>query len=297
MRTITNFYLANIAVADVIFLTTASGVYFACLAKSSLIEDAPFESSIGCTLNFLPCLTCYFGSMILVTLVTLERFYAICFPLHHRSISGKGRTVKLVIISWLISLVLGSASVTGYGHHATYCFIWPETEEFIDIPMIKNTCTGFSNFFWVFSTGAETLPFLLTLFANIVMYAFIIKTLGKRSIIKSEATAQEMQMKRIRYQVAFMLIINGSLFFLCQAPYRIVAIENFTLEITGVKFLSKRLHDSLLAFGRTLFFVNSAINPLVYNAVSSFYRQAFKEAFYCKGKTEAKLVTNTVSSM
>ncbi|XP_072035423.1 neuromedin-U receptor 1-like [Amphiura filiformis] len=295
MRTITNFYLGNIAIADMIFLTTASGFYLSSFAKSSLIEDTIFESSIGCTLNFLPCMTGYFGSMILVTLVTLERFYAICFPLQHRSINGKGRTVKLVIISWLISLAFGAATVTGYGHHITYCFVWPETEEFHSIPTIKNACTGFNNFFWLLSTATETLPFLLTLCANTIMYVFIIKALGRRSVTKAEAT-QETQMKRVRNQVAFMLIINGSLFFLCQAPYRIVAIENFVVEITGDKFLSKSLHDTLLALGRTLFFINSAINTYVYNAVSPFYREAFKEAFCCVfvGK-EAKAVSRTTT--
>ena len=97
LHTTTYRYLVNLAISDLLFLM----VFYI----PQIIEDheSPLERNqilqtfiyvfLGCS-----CLT--------VTLVSLERFLAICHPIKHHLIKGTRRTNKFICIVWCISLCL-----------------------------------------------------------------------------------------------------------------------------------------------------------------------------------------------
>ena len=123
MRTITNFYLANLAVADSIFLAYNSILELISLYATPYSSDRAFTGQYGCIYHSIIYYTTFYVALFLVTLVSMDRFLAICHPLSHRKIAGKNRAVKLVISAWLLAL---SISIGYYipitGRNNLMCF-------------------------------------------------------------------------------------------------------------------------------------------------------------------------------
>ncbi len=108
MRTMTNFYLGNLAFSDVGFLIMMLIRFTWTYYKLAPIEQGiAWPSLFGCTVPRVVTYCLHYSSVFLVTLVTLERYFAICYPLKHRAVlNGSKRAVKLVAVSWALSLCL-----------------------------------------------------------------------------------------------------------------------------------------------------------------------------------------------
>ncbi|XP_030852858.1 thyrotropin-releasing hormone receptor-like [Strongylocentrotus purpuratus] len=78
----------------------------------------------------------------------------------------------------------------------------------------------------------------------------------------------------MRDRVSRMLIANGTMFFLCLAPFELTSlwamVTNDTFLETGRPWTQ---------FCRVMMYLNSAVNPIIYNITNPRYRQAFMRAF------------------
>lgn len=71
-----------------------------------------------------------------------------------------------------------------------------------------------------------------------------------------------------------MLIVVVFVFATLWMPYRVMVVYN--------SFASKQYMDLwFLLFCRTMVYINSAINPILYNAMSVKFRRAFKNHLCC----------------
>ena len=86
--------------------------------------------------------------------------------------------------------------------------------------------------------------------------------------------------RKVRDQVARLLILNGIVFFNYQIPLRIASIHNISKETFNSPFFTSMQYGIIIVIGRTLLFLNSAVNPLICIASSSFYRKAVFEAVF-----------------
>ena len=112
MRTVTNFYLANLALADGIILVSATGYYLWEYLSSSVYKGIVDGSTVVCkyllnTLLFVSHFA-YFTAVFLVTAVSAERYLALCHPLQHRWLSTKSRAIKVVTMIWFFSIGISS---------------------------------------------------------------------------------------------------------------------------------------------------------------------------------------------
>ena len=105
MRTITNFYLANLAVADFLYLLMQGLTTGLNVLTYGIVQGQFYKSALGCVIGGTFLYMPYFTSIGLITLVTFERFIGICFPLKSRIMSSKSRTVKLVILIWILGFL------------------------------------------------------------------------------------------------------------------------------------------------------------------------------------------------
>ena len=75
-------------------------------------------------------------------------------------------------------------------------------------------------------------------------------------------------------QVVRMLAIIVCVFMITWMPYRIMVVYN--------SFAKEKYMDLwFLLFSRTMIYINSAINPVLYNAMSVKFRRAFKKILTC----------------
>ena len=240
MHNKTNVYLVNLAVADVIFLVLGS--------YGHLTDIFSYL-----TLNLLSCLFIilvtmpYFSSLALVSLVTLDRYYAICHPLKHRAMAGKTRCTKLVAAAWCFSIIYS-------------CVLNVESVmEGHDCQVLKGSRKPCSVTFF------KPLPLILLLFCNCFMYVRMIKTLRKNSHFRNICHMQTVPIgmksrRQSSIRLTRMLAVNTLLFFACNTPRTVLVMVNFFQTTLGKKpFEHQR---GVTTISTALLLLNSCINPI-----------------------------------
>ena len=286
MRTITNFYLANLSVADMMFVMVTGAEHIWGYASSPIPGDDMHLGKAGCILATFIIYACYFGSVLLVTLVSLHRFFAICIPTRQDLIGSRQRTIKLVTGTWAISFSIAIMLIPSVSRYMTHCLIWPEGEEYQSLPTVMAACQPVAPWVADVATLAQTVPFFFAVIGNSFMYGRIIKSLTTRVEKRKEQTksknAAPTTVERARDKVARMLIANGVIFFVCLGPFQAMGFADvITRKFNTHRILTESQYHAFLWVSKILGYSNSAMNPIIYNATNPRYRQAFCEAFPC----------------
>ncbi|XP_074046296.1 olfactory receptor 14A16-like [Macrotis lagotis] len=96
------FFLKNLSFLDLCFISTT-------LPKSitNSLSHSRSISFIGCVLQFFLVIFFAASELLLLTMMSYDRYVAICHPLHYEVIMTRGTCVKLATISWLSGGLLG----------------------------------------------------------------------------------------------------------------------------------------------------------------------------------------------
>ncbi|XP_071489073.1 thyrotropin-releasing hormone receptor-like [Diadema antillarum] len=284
IRTITNFYLVNLAVADLIYLTVGVGEKLWRFHSSPLGNDHTPKGSVGCsTISFVVDFA-YNASVLLITAVTIERYYAICKPFWHRRIATWGRTRRIVFATWLLSCVFAALLIPGHFDMIFYCLVYPDEPAYEDFPSLYGLCQAVSRTWVDIANALQLIPFFLALIVNSILYALIIRSLTAR--IKTEAAlhTDRYRYTKERNAVTRMLVITGVLFFLLYSPYHVVTLALVVAGMIGddTYFAFSDKVNPYFPIFQTLMYINSANNPYIYGATNARYRRALKKTFYRK---------------
>jgi len=92
---------------------------------------------------------------------------------------------------------------------------------------------------------------------------------------KGNSHQQSNGMRKHRKQVIFMLVAVVSSFFVCLLPFRAFTLWVITASAEDVERLGIAGYYNLLYFSRFMLYLNSAMNPILYNLMSSKFRSGF----------------------
>ncbi|XP_022082504.1 thyrotropin-releasing hormone receptor-like [Acanthaster planci] len=283
MRTIVNLYLVNLAVADILYLSVSSLDKLGRFMVSRVLNDQSTLGQAGCVLVYLTTDTASLASLSIVTLITVERYQAICRPVHHRLLRSWRRAAAHLASGWCLSLLYATFLIPSTYTFTTYCVIWPDDSRYSTYPSRVGYCNAHNETAQNALNGAQTLPFFIAFVINTVLYVKILKQLKRTSPCSDEPSlsqAVSLHRSRVRHQVSRMLLLNGVVSFLCLSPWE---FTSFSVMLTGFikpesQLLSEEQLFILAQVVRSLLYLNSCINPLVYNATNSRYRKAFRVA-------------------
>ncbi|XP_038053972.1 neuromedin-U receptor 1-like [Patiria miniata] len=283
MRTIVNLYLVNLAVADLLYLSVSSLDKLGRYMASRVLDDQFTLGKAGCILVYFTSDTASLASLTVVTLISIERYQAICRPVRHRLARSWRRAAVHLATGWCVSLLYAGCLVPGTSVFDTSCVIWPDAPRYSTYPRTVGFCAGLNEAAVNAVNGAQTLPFFITLVINAVLFAKINKQLNRTKPGNEEPTFSRAVSRRqahVRHQVSRMLLLNGVVSFLCLAPWE---ITSFSTMLSGLirpesPILNREQHLILAQVMRSFVYLNSCINPLVYNAANSRYRKAFRLA-------------------
>ncbi|XP_030265494.1 thyrotropin-releasing hormone receptor b [Sparus aurata] len=293
MRTPTNCYLVSLAVADLMVLTAAG---------LPSITDSLFGSWVfghyGCL-----CIT-YFqylginASSCSITAFTIERYIAICHPIKAQFLCTLSRAKKIILFVWAFT--------------SLYCVMWfylSDIQELVYDNITIITC-GYrvSRKFYLpiyfFDFGVF---FVLPLLLSAVLYGLIARILflnplpsdpkDKKNGQNNHNVNKKTSCKNSRHssstassrrQVTKMLAVVVLLFATLWMPYRTLVVVNSCLD-------QAYLDNWFLLFCRVCIYLNSAINPVIYNAMSQKFRAAFRKICRCGRKGSDKPATYSVA--
>lgn len=152
-------------------------------------------------------------------------------------------------------------------------------EEYYDGSWVPVCLTQASNV-WNITFFVMTISafFLLPLFILIVLYTIIAKNLIAKDgrMVKIRPSKPELSFKA-RKQVVLMLGAVVLSFFLCLIPFRIFTLWIIIVPDEMVKKFGLENYYNCLYFSRIMLYLNSAINPILYNLMSSKFRKGFRK--------------------
>lgn len=251
LRTITNYFVVSLAVADILVGIVSIPIWISML----------LYSVGGQTLtNVFYVLDIFAGTCSILHLVTisLERFFAVVYPIRRRNTSPKVYYIFLAAV-WVIP---AAASVSAL--------------ELKEINQKANMAFLFIGFF--------VIPLLVILFT----YAGIWRTARNRI---QPARDNSRSMKRdMRIAVTIALVIG--FFVIAWLPFFTVQLLLVFCERCKPRIYS----TDLLLFVKYMHYSNSAVNPIVYAVKIPEFRRAFKQILCCcKNRSNSRSVAEIVS--
>ncbi|XP_076059996.1 thyrotropin-releasing hormone receptor-like isoform X2 [Oratosquilla oratoria] len=278
MTTPTNCYLVSLAIADCAVLIAAVPQE---IVSYYLIGNHWIWGQAGCSLMiFLQHLGINASSLSL-TAFTVERYIAICHPMKAQTVCTVKRAKKITLLVWAFAV--------------TYCSPWLFLTQVVklnyNVDYPTQECTfKLSRRHYLFYYFLDIIVFyVVPLLLSCVLYSLIARILFTSQVPKNPAHAinghhDHNRTNSARVQVVKMLAVVVAIFATLWLPYRILLVYNsFAAHFGQLPY--KDLW--YLLFAKTCIFINSAINPILYNAMSVKFRRSFKRMLSCgKAKEE-----------
>ena len=304
MRTITNAYLTNLAVCDVLFIFFSMNDVLLSYLISPTVRTKLYFSNFGCGAAHTLLFAVHFAADCIIVFMSFERYLAICKPLKHKMMAGAGRTMKLIIISWVFGVLYSVLIVSRFTSHTKICVIWPYDDQYNKLPRYIESCESSHPVFYLFNPLAMSVPYFTAFLINCILYCLIIRTMHARARqIVDIGVASEEGVPRVaavavggpanphivRNKVAILLIATGTTYFLCFLPYIILRLNWVFYVLSGYKIgftLTNKQFWTAFWAATALGTLNSVVNPVIYSLTNTRYRNAFKQVFSCNIRSE-----------
>ncbi|XP_077985239.1 allatostatin-A receptor-like [Glandiceps talaboti] len=275
MQSVTNMLLVNLAMADILFLlaTVLPKLCSYIAAPVPFVNDYVYVGDIGCrALSYLSDVTLAVSCMTILILA-IEKYLAIRWYVKFRVYRTTNNTLIVCLVVWVFCLMYMIPD-TFYLFVTVYHFCWPKSYPNHDkMPSFIYVCdacyTEGCVFFTAYYQFGQVL-FLIMIPALLCIYVLILFQLNKTERSSKNITAKASY--KAKKQLIRMLVVTTAVFIICIGPYRIFAFLIF--YDVPVNF---SVRNKLLNTFRTLTYINSAANPIIYNTLCDRYRQAFKE--------------------
>lgn len=268
MRTVTNYFIVNLAVADFM-------VILICLPPTVLwdVTETWFLGDVLCKLLLYFQSVSVTVSVLTLTFISVDRWYAICFPLEFKSTTGRAKASIFII--WIVSLAF---NVPEFIVLTTVNAV-PLRFDLQYLVQCTATWSPSSELAWhiVKVLFIYTIP--LTLMS--VAYYQIVRVLWKTDNVPGQAesvklaSAEQTQL-RSRRKAAKMLVAVVIMFAVCYFPVHLLSVLRYTLDMEQTDAIT-----ILALISHVMCYANSAINPLIYNFMSGKFRREFKRSFCC----------------
>ncbi|XP_062560311.1 pyrokinin-1 receptor [Armigeres subalbatus] len=271
MHTATNYYLFSLAVSDLILLLLGLPYEI-----SLYWHQYPYNLGlVFCKMRALISEASTYVSVLTIVAFSMERFLAICHPLHLYTMSGLQRPVRIIAGLWIVSLF----SAVPFAVFTDIDYIpYPPTQEKIEDSAF---CAMLSNPegipLWELST---CLFFAGPMVVMIVLYGRMGMQIRSRTQrteelgVRNGSVNGPSRISQSRKAIIRMLAAVVITFFVCWAPFHAQRLL-FLYARDWQHF--NTVNTWLFSVAGWLYYVSCTVNPILYNVMSHRYRVAFRE--------------------
>ena len=235
-----DLFILNLAVADLVFLTTFQPWLTHVLNQKAVItfEAAYYVyESLGCFVNL--------SSQHAIMLIAIDRLIAVVLHLRYETLVTRKVIYILIIISWTIALIIGALDFFAYVFKFYLKFL------------------GFWTFFQ-----------LVLILGIILIYTFIFTTTLKKS--RKSLTQRRMfhlQNERIRYRTVFKITLN-TMILVCLFYATFLPIIIYIWHWSLVLELDSKYQIVTRSWIYSFSSLNSCINPFIYALRTKRFKKA-----------------------
>ncbi|KOB64880.1 Ecdysis triggering hormone receptor subtype-A, partial [Operophtera brumata] len=207
-----------------------------------------------------------------------ERYYAICEPLRAGYVCTKTRATLICALVWFFAALFTSPILAIAEHHTV---TRQDGSNYAQ-------CLTQAITFWpiAFFVMIIILLYILPLIILIILYSIIAKNLITAASKVVMNKTFDPYNARARKQVILMLGTVVLCFFLCLMPYRALTLWVIMTPAELYDEVTPEKWYNILYFSRVMLYINSAINPILYNLMSSKFRIGFCKICICYSKSE-----------
>ncbi|XP_057374113.1 neuropeptides capa receptor-like [Daphnia carinata] len=279
MHTATNCYLFSLAVSDLTVLLFG-------LPNDLSVYWQQYPWALGeivCKLRALIAEMTNYASVLTIVAFSLERYLAICHPLHAYTMAGLGRAARIVALIWLVALIsaLPFAIYTGI----SYVPYPPEAGANLSGQSIpesafcalqdENPPTQ-----WPLVEVATFIFFIVPMGILCLLYLRIGIRIRRTSLGRGRNVqgvvhhSNESRQSSSRRTILRMLVAVVIGFFICWAPFH---AQRLLYVYAKDSPNYREINEKMFFITGCFYFFSSTINPILYNVMSVRYREAFRE--------------------
>ncbi|XP_033096340.1 5-hydroxytryptamine receptor 1-like [Anneissia japonica] len=283
MHTPVNVYFANLAIADTMFLIVSPALIWNSYLKSPVndLYDIGEMPNWVCPLYDFVSTT---GETIALTTIfwlSIERYMAVCRPLKFQKSGFRNfsRSIKICGIIWLLCLSWNAPYLVAT-HTITEEVHWPLIAVNI-LPNFRTYCRRDGSYLAILWYIKRALT-LLIIVIIVALYTAMLISLRKSRIAAASSTRPPRYKSEMK--VFLTAFVTVTVYVVCIAPYYIYrALGQF-------KYITK--DNSPLYIFYLMAYINSSVNPVIYNAMNYNFRRAFCDVYCSKCNRKKNKPTN-----
>ncbi|XP_030580239.1 trace amine-associated receptor 13c-like [Archocentrus centrarchus] len=250
LHTPTNLLLLSLAVADFF-------VGLLMFFQIVLINGCWFLGDLMCVLYQYLAYIITSASVGTMVIISVDRYVAICYPLHYSTKVTQQRVKIVVCLCWICSFLFQSLNQI----------------DNLNQPGRFNSCTGECVIVINYIAGVADLilTFIVSITVIVILYLRVfVVVVSQARAMRSQLSAVTLQgsvtAKKSELKAARTLGVVIVVFLICMCPF-------FCVNLTGQDSL---LNASSAAFVIGLFYFNSCLNPIIYAYFYPWFRKSVK---------------------
>lgn len=277
MQTATNYYLFSLAISDLTLLVLGLPNEL-----SVFWQQYPWALGVAlCKIRAYVSEMSSYVSVLTIVAFSMERYLAICHPLRVYAMSGLKRPIRFILAAWSIAIV--SAIPFAIYTKVNLVEYPPGSGNYSADSAICAMLLPYMPKFPLYELSTVVF-FLIPMLVILVVYARMGLQVAKSSkkaissVINSTVHGESRKIQS-RKSVIRMLSAVVIMFFICWAPFhaqRLLYV--YALETDYYPDLNEWLY----ILSGCLYYFSTTVNPILYNLMSSRYRQEFKKTICCK---------------
>ncbi|XP_066590390.1 growth hormone secretagogue receptor type 1 isoform X4 [Prorops nasuta] len=311
MRNSTNIFLVNLSVADLCVLLICTPTVL--VEVNSGPQVWRFGEHMCKAVPFVEYTVAH-ASVLTILAISFERYYAICKPFRAGYVCTKARATLLCFLSWIAAAlctspmiwvsqyreirVNGTFGPVGKASEMLLAQPWnqpggpqeqrEQSSGTIPVCVMQADTTATMIYFLLHFSFFYVAPLLML----VVLYSFIV-----RHLTMDTTNNRDNHYNRARKQVVLMLLAVVFSFFLCLSPFKLLSFFIIVAPAEQVDSINHDTFYNILYFSRVMFYLNSAVNPILYNLMSSKFRSGFlKLCPFPRPNVERSTLASTLST-
>ncbi|XP_042235943.1 orexin receptor type 2-like [Homarus americanus] len=287
MRSSTNQYLVNLAVADLLVTLLCTWVHLV----RNLSHPHHVLPAIFCKLDGFAQATSLLASVLTLTVISVGRFVAVIFPLHART--SPDRAHRVIAVVWVTSALLSCPtlfyrelySIKWANFTSWHCDeVWPNEVKYD--PVVRRCVTTYDPkklFYIILNTAFYFLPVgIMVISYSLVVWRLWMTQLPGEHCVPARNTATRAKKKVVK-MVSVVLLV----FVLCWTPLQTIILYSNFVHVD---------HNSLPEWFGVMefsaYFIalsNSALNPIIYCGFNDNFRKGLMSLLTCRHSSTGRI--------
>uniref|UniRef100_UPI0037E75C44 neuromedin-U receptor 1-like n=1 Tax=Semicossyphus pulcher TaxID=241346 RepID=UPI0037E75C44 len=281
MQTPTNFYLLSLAVSDLLVLLLGMP-----LELYEMLQNYPFLlGEGGCFFKTFLFETVCFASILNVTALSVERYVAVVHPLKVKHMTTRAHVKRVIFMLWVLSMVCAVPNTSLQGIEELQPLFgrtFPQSAvcKVVKPPWMYNLIILISTLVF----------FLLPMLIISILYLLIGLQLHRDKVMtvvdsrcsfgpESLSKSHKQRLSKRNVQVTKMLCVLVVMFGLCWAPFHMDRLMWSYMDTSDEEH--QHIFGPIHIVSGVFFYLSSAINPILYNLMSTRFREMFSQITCC----------------